>query len=112
MGERVKVAIGVLSHKCSAIGQINKYYVVEEHSRRTEELVVNHSRRFYESPRSIDTFCNVSRKTAYPDKRKIGEPRTQLSIHLGDSTNLREGLVWNASILKKTILNRRTLLKI
>ncbi len=36
----------------------------------------------------------------------------QLSILLGDSTNLREGLVWNASILKITILNQSTLYKI
>jgi hypothetical protein len=64
------------------------------------ELVVNHSRRFVESPRSIDTFFSVSRRTANLEKRKIGEPGTQLSILLGDSTNLREGLVWNALILK------------
>ncbi len=44
-------------------------YVVEEHSRRTAELVVNHSRRFYESPRSIDTLCNVSRRTANPEEK-------------------------------------------
>jgi hypothetical protein len=69
----------------------------------TTELVVNHSRRFYESSRSIDTFCSISRRTAYPEKSKIGEPRTQLLIHLGDFTNLREGLVWNASILKITV---------
>ncbi len=78
-------------------------YVVGEHSQRTAELVINHSRRFVESPRSIDTLCSVSRRTANPEYRKIGEPRTQLSILLGDSTNLREGLVWNASILKITV---------
>ncbi len=53
-------------------------YVVEEHSRRTAELVVNHSRRFYEFPRSIDTLCSISRRTANPEKRKIGEPRIRL----------------------------------
>jgi hypothetical protein len=68
-------------------------YVVEEHSRRTAELVVNHSPRFIESPRSIDMLCSVSRRTANPEKRKIGEMQTQLSILLRDSTNLREGLV-------------------
>jgi hypothetical protein len=54
--------------------------VVEEHSRRTVEFVVNHSRRFAESPRSMDTLCSVSRRTANPEERKIGETRTQLSI--------------------------------
>jgi hypothetical protein len=49
------------------------------------ELVVNHSRRFYDSPKSIDTLCSVSQRTANPEKRKIREPRTQLSILLGDS---------------------------
>ncbi len=75
-------------------------YVVEEHSRRTAELVVNHSRRFYESQISNDTLCNISRKTANPEKRKIGDPQIQLSILFGDSTNIREGFVWNASMLK------------
>ncbi len=45
-------------------------YVVEEHSRRTPELVVNHSRRFYESPRSSDTLCSVSWRTTNPEKNK------------------------------------------
>ncbi len=75
-------------------------YVVEEHSRRTAELVVNRSWRFYEAPRSIDTLCSISWRTANPEKRKIREPQTQLSILLRDSTYLPEGLVWNASILK------------
>jgi hypothetical protein len=46
-------------------------------------MVVSHSRRFvefYESPRSIDTLCSVSRRTANPEERKIGELRTQLSF--------------------------------
>jgi hypothetical protein len=46
------------------------------------EVVVNHSRRFLESPRSIDTLCSVSQRTATPEKRKIGEQRTRLSILL------------------------------
>jgi hypothetical protein len=58
------------------------------YSRRTAELVVNHSRRFYESPRSIATLCSVSRGTANLEKGKIGESQTHLSILLGDSTNL------------------------
>jgi hypothetical protein len=48
----------------------------------TRELDVNHSRRFIESPRSIDTLCSVSQRTTDPEKRKIGEPRTQLSTLL------------------------------
>ena len=46
-------------------------YVVEEHSRRTAELVINHSRRFYESPRSIDSLCSVSQRTANREKGKL-----------------------------------------
>jgi hypothetical protein len=38
--------------------------VDEEQSRRTAELVVNHSQRFHKSPRSIDTLCSVSPRTA------------------------------------------------
>ncbi len=38
----------------------------DKHSRRTAELVVNHSQRFYESLRSIDTPC-----------RFLGRPLTQ-----------------------------------
>ncbi len=34
------------------------------------ELVVNHSWRFYESKRSIDTFCSVPQRTGYPEKNK------------------------------------------
>jgi hypothetical protein len=49
---------------------------------------------------NIETPCSVSWRTANPEERKIGEPWTQLSILLGGSTNLREGLVWNASIIK------------
>jgi hypothetical protein len=67
--------------------------LVTEHSRRTAELVVNHSRRFYESLRSIDTLCSISGRTANPEKRKNGKLLTQLSILLGDFTNLGEGLV-------------------
>ncbi len=74
-------------------------------------LHIKPSRRFYESPRSIDTFFSISQRTTYPEKRNIGEPRTQLSILLRDSTNLREGLVWNASILKITAKNQRISLK-
>jgi hypothetical protein len=54
----------------------------------TAELVVNHSRRFIESSRSVDTLCTVSWRTANPEKRKTGEPWTQLLILLEDSTNL------------------------
>jgi hypothetical protein len=68
-------------------------YVVEEHSRRTAELVVNHSWRFYESPRLIYTHCSFSLRTANLEKRKIGELRTQLSILHGDSMNFQEVLV-------------------
>jgi hypothetical protein len=35
-----------------------------------------------------------------------------LSILLGDSPNLREGLVWNASTLKITVQNERTVFEI
>jgi hypothetical protein len=38
-----------------------------------------------------------------PEKRKIGEPRTHLSILLGDSTNFRESLVRNALITKLAV---------
>jgi hypothetical protein len=62
---------------------------VEEHSRRTEELVVNYSRRFSESRRSIDTLCSISLGTTNPEKRKIGEPWIQL--------------VWNSSVLKLAV---------
>ncbi len=41
--------------------------VVEEPSRRTAELVFNHSRKFYKSSRSIDTLYSVSRRTANPE---------------------------------------------
>jgi hypothetical protein len=42
----------------------------------------------------------------------IEETRIQLSILLGDSTNLREGLVWNAPKLKTSAKNRRSILTI
>jgi hypothetical protein len=55
-------------------------------------VVVNYSRRFYKSPRSIDTFAAFL-GGPLTQERKIGELWTELSILLGDSTNLREGLV-------------------
>jgi hypothetical protein len=75
-------------------------YVVE-HSRRTTELVVNHSRRFYESLKHelLTPFVAFLGRTDNLEKRKIGEPQTQESILLGDSMNLRESLVWKASII-------------
>jgi hypothetical protein len=42
----------------------------------------------------------------------VGEPRIQLSILLGDSMNLREGLVWNAPKMKITAKNRRSIITI
>jgi hypothetical protein len=35
--------------------------------------------KFYESPKSIDSLCSISRRTANPERRKIVEPWTQLS---------------------------------
>ncbi len=47
-------------------------YVVEEHSRRTAELVVNYVfSEIYESRRSIDTLCSVFWRTANPEKGKL-----------------------------------------
>ncbi len=42
---------------------------------------INHQSflEFYKSPRSIDSLCSISRRTANPDRRKIVEPWTQLS---------------------------------
>ncbi len=60
---------------------------------------VNHSRRFYKSPRMIDNLFRGSSRMFF---NNISMSLIQLSIPLGDSTNLREGLVWNASILKIT----------
>ncbi len=53
-----------------------------------------------ESPRSIDTLSSVSRRTAKPENRKIGEPRIQLSILLQDSKNLPEDLAWSTPKFK------------
>jgi hypothetical protein len=51
-------------------------YIVEEHSRRTAELVVNYSRRSYKSLRSIDTFAAFLRG---PQTQKKENWRTGLS---------------------------------
>jgi hypothetical protein len=51
---------------------------------------VNHSRIFYESPRMIDNLFRGSPRMFF---NNISESLIQLSILLGDSTNLREGLV-------------------
>ncbi len=84
------------------LGDWQHAYIVEEHSRRTAVLVVNYSRRSYESPRSIDTFAAFLRGPLTQKKGKL-ENRTQLSILLGDFMNHRGGLDWNASILKLTV---------
>ncbi len=61
---------------------------------------VNTSRRFVESPRMIDNLFHGSPRMLF---NQISVSLIQLSILLRDSTNLREGLVWNASILKITV---------
>ncbi len=58
---------------------------------------VNTSRRFVESPRMIDNLFRGSPRLFF---NNISVSLIQLSILLGGSTNLQEGLVWNASILK------------
>ncbi len=60
---------------------------------------VNYSRRFVESPRMIDNLFRSSPRMFF---NNINVSLIQLSILLGDSTNLREGLVWNASRIKIT----------
>ncbi len=58
---------------------------------------VNTSRRFYESPRMIANQFRGSPRIFF---NNISVSLRQLSILLGDSTNLREGLVWITSKLK------------
>ncbi len=57
---------------------------------------VNTSRRFVESPRMIDNYFRSSQRIFFNTisvSLFIGKSRIQLSILLGDSTNLWEGLV-------------------
>jgi hypothetical protein len=61
---------------------------------------VNTSRRFYESPRMIDDLFHGSPRIFF---NNISVSLIQLSILSGDSINFREGLAWNASILKITV---------
>ncbi len=69
---------------------------------------VNTSRRFVESPRMIDNqFSGSPRKFL----NNISISIRQLSIFLGDSMNLREGLVWSAPKLKIVAKNRRSFRK-
>ncbi len=61
---------------------------------------VNPSRRFIDSLRMIDNLFRGSPRMFF---NNISVSLIQLSILLGDSTNLRERLVWNASIPKITV---------
>ncbi len=61
---------------------------------------VNTSRIFVKSPRMIDILFRGSPRMFF---NNISVSLIQLSILLWDSKNLREGLVWNASILKITV---------
>jgi hypothetical protein len=70
---------------------------------------VNNSRRFYESPRMIDNQFSGSLRMFF---NNISISIRQLSILLGDTTNLREGLVWRAPKLKIVAKNQRSFLKI
>jgi hypothetical protein len=70
---------------------------------------VNTYRICVESPRMIDNLFRGSTRMFF---NNISVSLVQLSILLRDSTNLWEGLVWNASIFKITVKNRRTLFKI
>jgi hypothetical protein len=66
---------------------------------------INISRRFYESPRMIYSLFRGSPQVFFNNisvSLCMREPRILLSILLGDSTILWEGLVWKASILKMT----------
>jgi hypothetical protein len=70
---------------------------------------VNTSRRFVESPRMIDNQFRGSPRMFF---NNISVSLRQLSILLGDSTNLREGLVWSTPKLKIATENRRSFIKI
>jgi hypothetical protein len=70
---------------------------------------VNTSRRFVESPRMIDNQFSGSPRMF---NNNISVSIRQLSILLGDSTNLREGLVWSAPKLKIVAKNRRSFKKV
>ncbi len=59
-------------------------------SPRNAAKSVNTSRRFVESPRMIDNLFRGSPRMFF---NNISMSLIQLSILLGDSTNLREGLV-------------------
>jgi hypothetical protein len=60
-------------------------YVVEEHSRRTAALVVNYSRRFYESLRSIETLCSISWRTTNSEKGKLENRGDVWRVHIDPS---------------------------
>ncbi len=55
------------------------------------------SRRFYESPRRIDSCIKDALMLL---KNILGEPRNKLSIIFGDSTNIREVLTPFAAFLR------------
>ncbi len=69
---------------------------------------VNTSGRFYESPRMIDNQFRGSLRMFF---NNISVSLKQMSILLGDSTNLREGLVWSTPKLKITAKNRKSFIK-
>ncbi len=69
---------------------------------------VNISRRFYKSPRMIDNQFRSSPRMFF---NNISVSIRRLSILLGDSTNLREGLVWITLKLKIAAKNRRSFIK-
>ncbi len=70
---------------------------------------VNTSQRFVESPRMIDNQFSGSPRTFF---NNLSVSIRQLSILLGDSTNLRECLVWSAPKLKIDPKNGRSFRKI
>jgi hypothetical protein len=70
---------------------------------------VNTSWRFAESPRMIDNQFSGSPRMFF---NNISVSKRQVSNLLGDSTNLREGLVWSAPKLKIVAKNRRNFRKI
>ncbi len=69
---------------------------------------VNTSRRFYESPRMSDNQFRGSPRMFFNNK---SVSLRQLSILLGDSKYLREGLVWSTPKLKIAAKNRRRFIK-
>ncbi len=77
-------------------------------SARNTAKGVNTSRRFVESPRMIDNQFSGSPRTFF---NNISVSIRQVSILIGYSTNLREGLVWSAPKLKIVAKNLRSFRK-